>query len=277
MTSEKRLLVVFAHPDDETFGAGSMLAKYAHEGVEVTVVCCTRGEAGEIMPESCATRENLGEVREAELRAAAGLLGVQTVAVLGYRDSGMAGSEDNENPAALINAPASEVVGRLVEIIRRHRPHVVVTMEEGGGYGHPDHIWTTGVTRQAFKAAGDGSAAAFRGSRPWIPKKLYYIGLARSMLASWLKYLRQVDPFNDIGKLNPTTLGVADEEFTTVVDVSQYAELRLQAAKLHRSQASPFHLLPPDLTIPVLQRDHFIRLQPPWTGDPLETDLFDGI
>ena len=277
MESEKRLLAVFAHPDDETFGAGSMLAKYAHEGVDVMVVCGTRGEAGEIMPESGATRENLGEVREAEFRAAAELLGVKAVTVLGYRDSGMAGSEDNENPAALINAPASEVVERLVEIIRRYKPHVVVTMEEGGGYGHPDHIWTTEVTIQAFKAAGDGSTAISSGAGPWSPKKLYYIGLARSVVIRWIKYLQQVDPSNDMANLNPTTLGVADEEFTTVVDVSRYAELRLQAAKLHRSQASPFDLLPPDLTIPFLQRDQFIRLQPPWAGGPLETDLFDGI
>jgi LmbE family N-acetylglucosaminyl deacetylase len=102
--SKKRLLGVFAHPDDETFGPGSVLARYAHEGVDVMVVCTTRGEVGEIAPGSEATPETLGEVREGELRRAAGVLGVKEVISMGYRDSGMPGSGDNRHPQAFINA-----------------------------------------------------------------------------------------------------------------------------------------------------------------------------
>jgi LmbE family N-acetylglucosaminyl deacetylase len=273
----RRLLAVFAHPDDETFGAGSSLAKYAAEGVEVMVVCATRGEVGEIKPESGATRENLGEVREAELKAALDLLGVKSVAILGYRDSGMAGSEDNKNPAALVNAPGSEVVARLVGIIRRHRPDVVITMDEGGGYGHPDHIRMTELTVKAFRAAGGGSQAVADEARPWSPGKLYYIGFPRSLLARWLKHVQQAEPDSAMARLDPSTLGTADERFTTLVDVSKYRSLRMRSAKLHRSQRSPFDMLPPELTDLVLRQDHFVRVVPPWTGGALETDLFVGI
>lgn len=118
MTSQKRLLAVFAHPDYKTFGTGSTLARYAGDGVGVTVVCATRGESGEITPESDATPETPGDIREAELGIALVIHGVQSLILLGYRDSGMGGSEDNKNPLAFINVPISEVIGRVVRLIR---------------------------------------------------------------------------------------------------------------------------------------------------------------
>jgi len=272
--AQKRLLAVFAHPDDETFGAGSILAKYADEGVEVMVVCATRGEAGEIAPNSEATKRNLGEVRASELRSALNLLGVKELLILGYRDSGMAGSVDNFNPAALINVPAEDVEKELVGIIRKFKPHVVITMDEAGAYGHPDHIKMTEITTNAFDQAGSEGLTTLANLKPWSPDKLYYQGWSRSMLMNWQEHFQKAYPDSDIAKLDPRTLGTPDEAFTTVVDVSQYRELRLQAVNLHRSQTSPFASLPEEFKVTFLKSDSFVRVHPPWDGGPLETDLF---
>ncbi len=244
MASQKRLLGVFAHPDDETFGSGGTLARYVSEGVDITVVCATRGEVGEITLGSKATPETLGAVREAEIRLALNVLGVQSLVILGYRDSGMMGSEDNKNPSAFINAPISEVIERLVEIIRKCRPHVMVTMDPSGGYGHPDHIRVAELTTHAFKVAGDPSFMSRCAEELWSPNKLYYHVFPRSRLIHWLKYIQETDPSRDIARLNPNTLGTADDEITTVLDVSNFVELKIHAAQHHRSQRSPFTILP---------------------------------
>ena len=134
---QSTLLAVFAHPDDESFGAGGMLALHARKGVHVALVCATRGEMGEIADESLATRETLGDVRMVELQKAADTLGVTELINLNYRDSGMAGTADNDHPRAFAGIPEDEVVSRLVGIIRRLKPQVVVTFDPNGGYGHP--------------------------------------------------------------------------------------------------------------------------------------------
>jgi len=277
VTSQKRLLAVFAHPDDETFGSGSTLARYASEGVDITVVCATRGEAGEIAPGSDATPETLGDVREAELRSALKILGVQSLILLGYRDSGMAGSEDNKSPLAFINAPISEVVRRLVGLIREYRPHVVITMDLKGGYGHPDHIRVAEVTTQAFREAVDPSVLSESVAGPWIPGKLYYHVFPRSMMVRWFRYIKETDPSNDMAQLDPSTVGTPDEEITSVLDVSPYVELRISAAQSHRSQRSPFDMLPRELVLDALGKDFWVRVEPPWNGSAMETDLFAGL
>lgn len=274
--TRKRLLGVFAHPDDETFGSGSVLAEYAHEGADVMVVCTTRGEVGEIAPGSGATRETLGDVREEELRRATEALGVKGVIALGYRDSGMAGSEDNRHPRAFINAPEEEVVSRLVEIMRRFRPHVVVTMDEGGGYGHPDHIKASEWTTKAFKVSGD-EGRRLEGPRPWRPSKLYYASIRRSVVRKWVEEIRRVQPDSDLAKLDPESMGVADERFTTEMDVSKYVDLRMKAASEHRSQVSPFQRLPEELTGEFLMKDMLIRVFPSWEGGEREKDVFEGV
>ena len=277
MTSQKRLLAVFAHPDDETFGAGSTLARYVNEGVDVTVVCATRGEAGEIVPGSDATSENLGDVREAELRSALKILGVQSLILLGYRDSGMAGSEDNRSPSAFINAPIPEVVSRLLGLIQKYRPHVVVTNDLKGGYGHPDHIRVAEVTTQAFREATDSSAISDGVVERWVPGKLYYHVFPRSMMVRWFSYIKKTDPSNDMAQLDPSTVGTSDEEITSILDVSPYSELRISAARSHRSQRSPFDMLPRELVMDALGKDFWVRVEPPWDGRTVETDLFDGL
>lgn len=277
MASQRRLLGVFAHPDDETFGSGGTLARYASEGVDITVVCATRGEVGEIALGSKATPETLGAVREAEIRLALSVLGVQSLVILGYRDSGMMGSEDNKNPSAFINVPISEVIERLVEIIRKCRPHVVVTMDPSGGYGHPDHIRVAELTTHAFKVAGDPSFMSHCAEELWSPNKLYYHVFPRSRLIRWLKYIQETDPSRDIARLNPNTLGTADDEITTVLDVSNFVELKIHAAQHHHSQRSPFTILPQDLMREVLGKDFWLRIEPHWDGGEVETDMFAGL
>lgn len=134
---QQSLLLCLAHPDDESFGSGGMMAMYATQGVNVSLVCATRGEVGEISDPTLATPDTLSQVREAELRCACETLGVNEPIFLGYRDSGMAGTDDNHHSDAFANAPAEAVVPHLVEIIRRLRPQVVVTFDPSGGYGHP--------------------------------------------------------------------------------------------------------------------------------------------
>jgi LmbE family N-acetylglucosaminyl deacetylase len=144
-------MAVFAHPDDESFGIGGTLARYsADPGVQVVLVCATRGEAGEISDPSLGTKDRLAEVREAELRCAVTALGIDELLLLDYRDSGMAGTPENLHPQSLNMADFDEVVGKIVYQIRRLRPDVIITFDPTGGYGHPDHVAIHYHTRAAF-------------------------------------------------------------------------------------------------------------------------------
>ena len=154
---KKRLLGVFAHPDDEGVIGGALL-HYSMFGVETGLICATRGEVGEIADPALATPENLGQVREGEMQAAAEVLGIHSLWFLDYRDSGMAGTPENEDPRSLAQASALDVVSKLVAIIRQFRPQVMVTFDETGGYGHPDHIAIYKHTTSAFHAAVRGEA-----------------------------------------------------------------------------------------------------------------------
>lgn len=169
----QKILVCLAHPDDEIPGPGGTIAQYAQNGATIELVCATCGEAGEIADPALATPETLAQVREAELRCAAETLGIDQVTFLGYRDSGMEGTEDNQRPDAFINAPADEVVAQLVAVMRRVQPQVVITFEPFGGYGHPDHIAIHHHTHAAFEKAGDAAYRVDLG-RPFQPQRLFY-------------------------------------------------------------------------------------------------------
>ena len=149
------LLAVFAHPDDESFGPGGTLAKYAAEGAEVWLVCATDGDAGTVDASLLTGYASTGQLRAAELCCAAQALGLAGVDWLGYRDSGMAGSVENAHPDSLFQAPLDEVAGKIVASIRRHRPQVIICDNQFGGYGHPDHIKLHQATVAAFAAATD--------------------------------------------------------------------------------------------------------------------------
>jgi len=170
------LMAVHAHPDDEAIGTGGILTKYAAEGIRTILVYGTRGEAGEILnPEFVPSSPGLSieEIRALELEKALKVFRVESVHFLGYRDSGIVGSPENLHSKAFARADPKEAAGRLVEIIRRIRPHVIVTYNEKGFYGHPDQIMANRVNLQAFQSAGDSEYDYGQGLDPWCPVKLY--------------------------------------------------------------------------------------------------------
>lgn len=268
------MLVTVAHPDDETFGMGSTIAHYAASGVEVHVACATRGEAGEIAPGSDATVETLGEVREAELRAAAEVLGAHRVHLLGFRDSGMIPAEQNGDPNVFINAPEADVIAALTRLIRDVRPLVVVTMPPDGGTGHPDHIRICQLTTKAFKLAAHPGYIE-PGGIVHAPAKLYYkeypqafIEAVATVRPEMMEHLRQsgIDKF-----------GVDDDAISAEIDVSDVLATRMKANACHVSQGSPFDMLPPEMVPEVLGTDYFTRAIPSWNGGEKERDLFAGL
>ena len=173
MNKPGTLVFVGAHPDDETFGTGAILAKYSVSGVKVYYVCATRGEAGTVEPKYLQGYSNIGDMRWNELKCASQVLGLTDFIHLGYRDSGMLGAPDNSHPEALMKAPLDEVAGRLVKIFRAIQPDVVITHNSEGGYGHPDHIAVHQATVKAFYASGDPKQYPEAGP-VFKPSKLYF-------------------------------------------------------------------------------------------------------
>src|SRR5436305_4373239 len=204
--STKRLVGIFAHPDDEGTMSGAML-KYSTLDIESGLVCATRGEVGEISDPALATPENLGEVREGEMRAAAEELGVHNLWFLGYRDSGMVGTVENEDPRAFAQANAAEVVGKLVAIIRQFRPQVMVTFDETGGYGHPDHIAIYRHTTSAFHASADAVQYPELGPAYAI-SKLYYGAFPRSIIREMGEWMKSQNYQGSFSRLDPEKLGM---------------------------------------------------------------------
>ncbi len=236
--STKRLLGVFAHPDDEGVVSAAIL-KYSEVGVETGLVCATRGEVGEIADPALATPENLGQVREGEMRAAAEVLGVHNLWFLDYRDSGMAGTPENEDPRAFARANAAEVVGKLVAIIRQFRPQVMVTFDETGGYGHPDHIAIYRHTTSAFHAAADGAQYPELGPA-FAVSKLYYGAFPRSIIREMGEWMRSQN-FQDEGSfrgVDPEKLGMPDELISVRLEAKPWRETMDRSWSLHRTQAN---------------------------------------
>lgn len=272
-----RVLACFGHPDDEAFGTGGTLAKLAARGVGVSLVCATRGEVGEISDPSLATPATLGEVREQELRCAAQALGIDTPIFLGYRDSGMAGTPENKDPRAFMNADPEEVVVRLVKLMRDLRPQAVVTFEPGGGYGHPDHMAISRLTTQAFELAGDRSAFPEVGD-PWIIERLFYTTIPRSFFERLVARMRQLGmepPDEDMPRDNPRGLG--DDSITTVVDVSATVDAKWAAINCHRTQygaESIFRRLPAADMRDLMSSEYFALARTHRDGDePPRDDL----
>jgi N-acetyl-1-D-myo-inositol-2-amino-2-deoxy-alpha-D-glucopyranoside deacetylase len=274
------LLALFAHPDDEAFGTGGTLAQYAATGADVTLVCTTRGEVGEIAEGVDATPETLGQVREAELRCAAETVGVRELIFLGYRDSGMAGTPENADPRAFVNAPADEVVSQLVGIIRRGRPQVVVTFEPNGGYGHPDHIAIHRHTVAAFHAAAD--PARYPGQGPaWQPARLFYTAIPRSFFLRMRDELAAMgQDTSDFARFEDDDVGWPDDKVNVTMDVASTVEAKWSALQCHRTQFGPgnlFRRLPEPLVKQMMSQEHFALAWPePEPGLRL-ADLFAGI
>lgn len=278
-TTPRRLLAVLAHPDDETFGCGGVLAKYAAEGAQVSLICATRGEVGEISDISLATPENLPQVREQELREACRVLGIHELFILGYRDSGMSGTADNQNPQALCRADLNEVVGKVVEVIRNLRPQVMLTFDPGGGYGHPDHITMHHAAREAFKSAADLGKFTGQGASVKQPNKLYYIAFPRSTARALQEAMKSAGVQSGITEMDVEAMGVPDKEITTIVDVSPYSKQKDLAIQAHRTQTQGdrvFASIPEDMRLRFLSTEYLIRAEPPFNlhDDKKESDLF---
>lgn len=283
MTKEARTLVfVGAHPDDESFGPGGALAEYAVRGVRVFYACATRGEVGAADPEHLEGHDTPGDMRWAELTAAARELGLTEVIHLGYRDSGMAGSADNEHPESLAAAPRAEVAARVVRVLRQIRPQVVITFDPIGGYRHPDHIAIHNATVAAFHAAGD--AAQFPEAGPaYAPQKLYYSVFPKGFLKVAVRVLPLFgqDP-RRFGRNKDIDVTQLLEEFPihARVPISAAALARKEAASAqHRSQLAGG---PPRGPLRWLMRrfeatETFMRAYPPAADGVKETDLFEGV
>jgi mycothiol conjugate amidase Mca len=280
-----RLLAVHAHPDDEVIGTGGILARYSAAGVRVALACATRGEVGEIVDptiDEAEARPRLAQIREGELRCACGVLGVHDLFFLDYRDSGMVGTADNEHPEAFCRAEIEDATRRLVRIIRTVRPQVVVTYDEKGGYGHPDHLMAHRVTVAAFDAAGDPVRYPEDGVEPWQPTKLYYSAIPRSVLEQMEAYLKSVgitSPF-DRPDLTPEAFGNPDETVTTKVDVRPHLEQKRNALECHRTQIAAdsfFFKLPEVFNREAMGYEHFIRARSLVPAPTPEDDLFTGV
>jgi len=289
--SEKRtLLAVFAHPDDESFGPGGTLARYAAEGVTVHLICATNGEAGIVDSALLAEHSNAAELRIAELRCAASQLGLSGVHLLGYRDSGMAGSPDNDHPDCLAQADPAQVAARVTGYVRQLRPQVVLAFDPTGGYHHPDHIAMHRAAVAAFHAAGDPAAypeQLTQGLATHMPHKLYYsTGIPRRALRWMVRIMpllgRDPTAFGQNGDINLVEIAAVDYPTTTRIHVADYLEIRNAAVACHRSQGGAsrrlFGWLPRWLAHRITSTERFTRAYPePQPGEPIEKDLFAGV
>lgn len=278
--TQRTLLGIFAHPDDESFGPGGTLAKYAAEGVAVHIAIATDGAAGSMAEGHEVEREQLAAVRAGELDAAATILGA-TLHRLGYRDSGMKGDPANEHPDAWIRADETEAVRRVVKLIREVRPQVILTHDETGGYFHPDHIQCWHITTQAFHAAGDPAQFPDIGPAPYQPERLYYSAFPNR----WVKVfvfmmrLRGQDP-SQMGRnkdIDFTKLGIPPHKIHAHIDYRPYWEIKGLASAQHKTQgggAGFNRLMPVWLQKWLLGRETFMRAYPPAPDGFRERDLF---
>lgn len=283
----KRLLISFAHPDDEAFGMGGAIAYYAERGVEIALICSTNGDVGVVPPEFMAGYDSIADLRQDELRCAAETLGINEVITFGYRDSGMMGTPDNEHPDCLWQADEDVVAGRIVREIRRLKPHVVVTFDPYGGYGHPDHIYMHRATTRAFHEAGDPEQypeQIAEGLEPYQPAKLYYTAFPRFPLQVriWIMRLKGEDP-RRLGRNKDIDLQAALDNMlptTTQINVARYQEVWDAAANCHASQQNPRDTdsIADRLRRFIFRHQDFTRVVPAPNGsDVKEHDLFAGI
>jgi N-acetyl-1-D-myo-inositol-2-amino-2-deoxy-alpha-D-glucopyranoside deacetylase len=280
------LLLVHAHPDDETINNGATMAKYAAQGTRVTLVTCTRGELGEIigpeLAQLAADRDDrLGEHREGELAAAMKELGVTDHRFLGepgeYRDSGMMGTEGNDRPESFWRADVDEAAGRLAAVIREVRPRVLVTYNEIGGYGHPDHIQAHRVALRAVDLLEGTEYAVDR---------VYFNLMPRSAMAAALKSLGaqgEASGFSVPASVDEVAVVVEEDSMiSAAVEAEEFAPAKAAAMRAHATQISvhePFYALSDDVGMKVLGTEYYrqARGELPEPGAPVSADLFAGL
>lgn len=286
MRNQLVLLGIFAHPDDESFGPGGTLARYAAEGKQVHVIIATDGIAGSVEdPGVVNGHETLAQARAKELSDATVALGLTSIWSLPYRDSGMRNSADNQHPAALIQQPLEQIIAEILGYVQRLRPDVILTHDPFGGYGHPDHIQVCAATTAAFhllRSQVGVEAAAGNGYHG--PQKLYYTAFDKRMLKIITKVMPLLgsDP-TAIGRnkdINLVEIARWHTPVHTQIDVGAYLEQKLIASRAHASQYSggPSYIR----SLPKFLRERFLRTESYTRAFPaplstIEQDLFYGI
>ncbi len=286
MEERRCILTVHAHPDDEASKGAGTIAKYHADGVHTVLVCCTGGEEGDILNPAMDTpevRADIGAVRMGELQAAATVIGYDEVVMLGYRDSGMPDSEANKNPACFARAPLEEAVGRLVAILRRTKPQVVVTYgDKQERYPHPDHLRVHEITMVAVDAAADPTQYSELGE-PWAVSKIYYTAW------SFKRIVMMHEKFLELGLESPFSSDwfkdrkpdETDTALTTQIDLRGFEDVRQDALRAHATQIdpeSPFWFgLPAEVMREIHPYDDYVLARGPRGDGELESDLFAGI
>ena len=271
LDSRLRLLAIFAHPDDESLAMGGTLARYAHAGVEVSLVCATRGEWGLISDPALATQENLAEVREDELRAACEVLGISQLHFLDCPDSDV---NHTDWP---------EVEEKIVRHIRKLRPDVIVTFGPDGLYGHPDHIAVSTLATAAFKSAGDASRCTQQleqGLEPHQASKLYYAQFPQTLAAELIASLSVNHDAPHLWGFDADSFGVPEELMTTRINVGDEVLKKLQALRCHRTQLEAdnvFSLIDDHTARRFLSQEYFRLVEPDPICGVIEEDLFDNV
>jgi LmbE family N-acetylglucosaminyl deacetylase len=278
------MLIVLAHPDDESFGMAGTIARYVSEGHEVSLICTTNGDVGTVDPEHMEGYSSIQELRLAELDCAAQTLGLKHVLTFGYRDSGMQGSAENDHPDSLVQSDRTILIGRITKVIRDLRPHIIVTFDPYGGYGHPDHIVTQQATVSAFEAASDESMFPEQGLKTYTPQKLYFTTFDRSMLKFIVRSmpLFGIDP-RKMGRnkdMDATKIVANSYPIHARIKTGKFQAIAQKARECHASQLGG--LGPRGLSQLISSmffgvEDTYMRAFPSVNGRLLERDLFQGI
>jgi LmbE family N-acetylglucosaminyl deacetylase len=264
-------MAVHAHPDDEAIGTGGILARYADEGVRTVLVTCTNGELGDapggIKPDDPAHDEQVVvPTRRKELQRSCDVLGVSHLELLGYHDSGMEGWPQNTLPNAFWQTPVADAAHKLTDLMRKYEPQVVVTYDENGFYGHPDHIQANRITHAALAECG-------------IPDKLYYTAVARSLIRGFRDVLAEagIETPEDMDE-NPD-FGTPDELITTFIDCSAVAARKYASLEAHASQGENIFFLQMGLEMfsRVMGNESFVRVYDTTDSPTPEDDLFAGL
>ncbi|HPE11267.1 MAG: N-acetyl-1-D-myo-inositol-2-amino-2-deoxy-alpha-D-glucopyranoside deacetylase [Actinobacteria bacterium] len=292
--ADRRLLIVHAHPDDETITTGALMAGYVKQGVQVTLVTCTLGEEGEVLLEDSQhlashNEDRLGEHRFTELSEAMQVLGVTDWRLLGephkYRDSGMMGMDSNNRPDCFWRADLLEAATDLVAVIREVKPQVAVTYDDFGGYGHPDHIQAHRVLTYALSLAAVPSFRTDLG-QPWQVQKVYWTAMPKGMIRDGIRALRAAGQDTGFAAMDPEAIpfGVEDSLVTTSVDFSDFLDTKMDALARHASQVQTdggFFALSNNLGSKAMGVEHFRiaagAVAGPFDEQGRETDLFNGV
>ena len=278
-----RILLVHAHPDDETINNGATMALYADRGAHVTLVTCTRGEEGEVLVPalshlSSSEKDQLGAHREIELAGAMKALGVSDHRFLGaptvkFRDSGMMGTEQNNRPDVFWQTDVDVAAHILVEVIEEVKPHILITYDEIGGYGHPDHIQAHRVAMRAVELS------------TWQIQKIYWNTMPKSVLADGIAKMKEIgSDFFGAESVEDLPFAKDDEFVTTLIDGGAYVDAKMQAMKAHETQISldgPFFALSNNLGLQIWGDEYYTLVKgtkrEPFDSHGRETDLTSGI